>query len=140
VATRWANGTSSGKNCGARQAAAQPAGDFLHNLSGQNAALLCYIPWVGWIAAIAVLASNRFRADKRVHFHAFQGLYLWVASLLIAVFEYSSIGVVDSIPRLLHLAVLCAWIFMLVKVHQGEDFHLPLIGELAERSVAEQRS
>jgi uncharacterized membrane protein len=29
---------------------------------------------------------------------------------------------------------------MIIKVSHDEDYHLPLVGELAERSVSEQRS
>src|ERR1700732_3870816 len=78
--------------CGAQQggggakgspAASDKVKDFWSNISHRNAALLCYIPWVGWIAAIAVLASDRFRGEKRLRFHAFQGLYLFAAWLMV---------------------------------------------------------
>jgi uncharacterized membrane protein len=41
-------------------------------------------------------------------------------------------------PRLLKLAMFGVWIFMLMKVSQGQSFRLPILGELAERSVSEQ--
>src|SRR5580693_10034721 len=73
--------------CGSRQAAGRsgstPPADFMHGVSNRNASLLCYIPMVGWIAAIVVLASDRFRKETQVRFHAFQGLYLFVAWLLV---------------------------------------------------------
>src|SRR5580658_154079 len=76
--------------CGSRQApgaaanaaTARPA-DFMSGISNRNAALLCYIPMVGWIAAIVVLASEHFRRETQVRFHAFQGLYLFVAWLIV---------------------------------------------------------
>jgi uncharacterized membrane protein len=40
---------------------------------------------------------------------------------------------------LFKLVVLGAWIFMMIKTKQGDDFRLPLLGELADRSVSEQR-
>src|SRR6476659_7552583 len=76
--------------CGAPQvplgAAPSPrAGGFnpLAGLSSRNASLLCYIPMVGWVAAILMLAAARFRHDSEVRFHAFQGLYLFVAWLIV---------------------------------------------------------
>src|SRR5271168_1675552 len=57
--------------------------DFTRGISNRNAALLCYIPMMGWIAAIVVLATDRFRKEAQVRFHAFQGLYLFVAWLLV---------------------------------------------------------
>lgn len=119
--------------------------NFWANVSETNAALLCYIPWVGWIAAVAVLASAQFRGNKRLHFHAFQGLYIFVAWLLAdwfvsPMFRFGTDFPGQFIPRLLSLAVFAAWIVMIIKVHQNEDFRLPILGELADRSVSEQRS
>jgi len=122
--------------------------DFWSNISHRNAALMCYIPWVGWIAAIAVLASDRFRAEKRLRFHAFQGLYLFAAWLMVEwviapmlAFPASTVGFpfYRSISQILHLVIVGAWIFMLMKVSHDVDYRLPILGELADRSVSEQR-
>ncbi len=138
--------------CGTQQSGGTPrtdrVKDFWSNISHRNAALLCYFPWVGWIAAIAVLASDRFRSEKRLRFHAFQGLYLFAAWLLVdwvftpmLAFPASNVGFpfYRTISQLLHLVIVGAWIFMLIKVSQDQDYHLPVIGDLADRSVSEQR-
>jgi uncharacterized membrane protein len=141
--------------CGARQKAGapspgpQPIHDPFATISSRTASLLCYIPWVGWIAAIVVLASQRFRTDANVRFHAFQGLYIFVAWLMVewvvSPFLIAS-GFLIGMPfhrlgaSLLQLAILAAWIFMLIKVSHNEHYKLPIIGDLAERSVTEQRS
>jgi uncharacterized membrane protein len=120
--------------------------DFAGGLSNRHAALLCYIPMVGWIAAIVVLASERFRRETQVRFHAFQGLYLFVAWLMVEWVVSPSRFLFDDVPlyRLvthgLQLLVLFAWIFMMIKVSQDQTYKLPIIGELAERSVCEQRT
>ena len=122
--------------------------DFWSNISHRNAALFCYIPWVGWIAAIAVLASDRFRAERRLRFHAFQGLYLFAAWLMVEwvftpmlTFPVSNAGFpfYRSISQILHLVIVGAWIFMMIKVSHDQDYRLPVIGDLADRSVSEQR-
>ena len=146
--------------CGARQpgvhsayAASGPppipgAGEFLGGLSNRSASLLCYIPMIGWIAAIVVLASEHYRHEAQVRFHAFQGLYLFVAWLLVEwvvspVLRFSDHGYGPSwhhlVQAAVQLAIFGAWILMIVKVAQGEDYHLPIVGDLAERSVSEQR-
>ena len=133
--------------CRAPQAAtAGPASgkaqqDVFKGLSDRNAALLCYIPWVGWIAAIVVLASDRFRRTSRLRFHAFQGLYIFAAWLMVewVILPVSRIVYDHSATRLLELGIVALWVFMLVKVSQGEDYHLPVIGEMAERSASEQQ-
>ena len=43
------------------------------------------------------------------------------------------------LAKLLKLGVLFTWIFMIVKTAQNQSFRLPILGELAERSVAEQK-
>ena len=141
-------------NCGARQRegagssgpaagfAATPAGDFVRGITPRTASILCYIPVVGWIAAIIVLASTRFRNDRNTRFHAWQGLYLYVAWLIVT---WVLVPVFEHIPGPVPYAgafkavILIAWIVMLIKTSQEQMFHLPIIGDLAERSVAEQR-
>jgi uncharacterized membrane protein len=133
--------------CGAAQPMASPGHpDFVSGMSPRTASLLCYIPWVGWIAAIVVLASARFRHDHEVRFNAFQGLYLFVAWLLVdwvlsppMHWGFGPFFLVRAVPELLKLGVLCVWIFMIIKAAQGQSYRLPILGELAERSLTEQR-
>jgi uncharacterized membrane protein len=135
--------------CGTPQPA--PAGssksDPMAAVTPRNASLLCYIPMVGWIAAIVFLASARFRGNQEVRFNAFQGLYLFVAWLIVdwvvspfLVFPFGpGFALHHFLPGLLKAAMFGIWIFMIVKVSQGESYRLPILGELADRSVTEQR-
>lgn len=117
------------------------AEDFLSRMSARRAAMLCYIPFAGWIMSIIVLAAERFRDNRTVRFHAFQGLYLFVVWLFAdwvfgPLTDYSP--VMKFTGGALKLAVIGLWIFMMVRIRSGEDIRLPLIGDLAERSVSEQ--
>ena len=47
-------------------------------------------------------------------------------------------GHIFGLGKLLHGLILFMWIFMIIKVSQDEVYSLPVIGELAERSVAER--
>ena len=133
--------------CGARQAsAAPPPAEYLGSISPRTASILCSIPSVGWSPAIVVLASSRFRQDREVRFHAFQGLYLFVAWLIVSwvlgpVFHFPGMRIhpLPSIASLLKVAVIAVWIYMMVTVSQGRLVRLPILGELADRSVSEQR-
>jgi uncharacterized membrane protein len=137
--------------CGARQAASPPpppraarAGkdDPLSFFTNQNAPVLCYLPWVGWIASIVVLAAGKFREQRSVRFHAFQGLYLFVVWLFVDWVFGPLTGYATStrmIARLMKLGLVVTSIFMVVKTSQGETVRLPVLGELADRSVTEQR-
>jgi uncharacterized membrane protein len=94
---------------------------------------------MGWIAAIIVLASQRFRQVPAVRFHAFQGLYLFVAWLMndqvlkLMFMPISHLHLHD----LVSLVLLVMSIFMMVKAAHDEAYSLPLFGELAHRSISE---
>ncbi len=136
--------------CGARQPVAPTARpvDYMSGISPRTASLLCYIPVIGWLAAIVVLASARFRNDAKVRFDAFQGLYLFVAWLIVdwvlgPFFHLSGhlggLGFYRAIPGLMKAALFVAWVFMIIKASHNERFKLPVLGELAEKSLTEQR-
>ena len=139
--------------CGAPQPAARPQAspDIFSGISPRTASLLCYIPWFGWIASVIVIASQRYKRDtpeaREVRFHAFQGLYLFVAWLIVdwVVSPALGFGVIGRhafhpLGGLLQIGLLTAWIVMLIKVSNSEHYRLPIIGEMAERSVQEQRT
>ena len=130
--------------CGFRQPVVEgrPPSDPLGSISARTATILCYIPVVGWIAAIIVLATDRFRNSRHVRFHAFQGLYLFLAWLIVdwvvrPVFAEMP-GHLVRLDKILQGILLFTWIFMLVKASHEETYALPIIGELAEKSASGQ--
>ena len=139
-------------SCGSRQSSATPGGpsavppgppaDPLAGLSPRTAAILCYIPTVGWIAAVIVLAARKFKGDQTVRFHAFQGLYLFATWLLLkwVVGPMMDVGAPDRFIRVDHIlegVLLGVSIFMIIKASHEETYVLPVIGELAKRSATE---
>ena len=130
--------------CGAGQPAAPHAGASgrpraWNRSIPRTASILCYVPWVGWVAAIVVLASDRFRHDRAVRFHAFQGLYLFVAWLIADQVVRPMFDLMTNLHlyRVVEAVLIGASIFMMVKAAHEETYGLPLFGELAQRSVAE---
>jgi uncharacterized membrane protein len=131
--------------CGARQpqdaAASHPLGqDAFASVTPRTASILCYIPVIGWIAAIVVLASERYRHLPAVRFHAFQGLYLFVAWLMNdQVLKWALLPIAHfHVHDLISLVLLAMSVFMMVKASHDELYALPLFGELAHRSVSEK--
>ncbi len=127
--------------CGARQPIASPRpGDPFSSISPRTASILCYIPALGWICSIIVLASVRFRDNRIVRFHAFQGLYLFVAYLIEDWVLKPMFSVVPHVHvnAIVQFVLLGMSVFMIIKASQGEAFSLPIIGELAEKSVSER--
>ena len=140
-------------NCGSPQAGSArpfraptpppvPSPDPLAGLSPRTASILCYIPTVGWIASIVVLAARKFRGDKIVRFHAFQGLYLFAAWLVVQwVVHPIVLTMPENFIRIDHILeglILAVSIFMMVKTSHDDPYVLPIIGELAQRSASEQ--
>jgi uncharacterized membrane protein len=113
------------------------------NTDSRTASLLCYIPVMGWIMSIIVLASSRFRDNYEARFHAFQGLYLFVAWLIVDWVLSPMMHLPGMrgfhLGELMKAVIFGAWVLMLVKVSQREHFKLPVLGELAEKSVSEQQ-
>jgi uncharacterized membrane protein len=113
-------------------------------ISDRAAAMLCYIPVFGVIPAIVFLATQRYRHNARVRFDAFQSLYLFVAFLIVSSvlppflwFGLHEGGLHVFLP-LLKAVVFFTWVYLLVKSAQEQRVHLPVIGDLAARSAAEQ--
>ncbi len=129
--------------CGRRQPSAfaqQSPKDPLAGITPRTASILCYVPGLGWIASIIVLAAHRFRTDRAVRFHAFQGLYLFVAWLvndIVVKPMFWGLGSGLHLYQLVQVVLLVMSIFMMVKASQDEMFSLPLFGELAQRSMTE---
>jgi uncharacterized membrane protein len=132
------------QKCGRRQPAGgvpMAASDPLGGMSGETVSTLCYVPWVGWILSLVVLSANRFRADGLVRFHAFQGMYLAVLWLVVDIALEPAMrlsGIRWTLIPLLQVGLVGVWIFMLVRTHARQLVRLPVLGELAERSVNEQ--
>jgi len=127
--------------CGARQPVASPRpADPFSSISPRTTSILCYVPGLGWIASIVVLASERYRTNRVVRFHAFQGLYLFVAWLIE---DWVLKPIFFAVPHahlngVIQLVLLGVSIFMMIKTSQEEMYSLPVIGELAEKSLSEK--
>lgn len=131
-------------NCGTPQTHPTPPQpqDFLPGMTDRTAAVLCYIPIFGVIPAIIFLASQRYRTNRRIRFEAFQSLYLFIAWLIVSaaapMFMIGLIGFHAPVLKLIKLGMFLIWVYLLIKTSREEPTHIPVIGELAARSAAEQ--
>ena len=127
--------------CGTRQPRPSAAAPF-EGIKDRTACILCYIPIFGVIPAIIFLASQKYRTNSRVRFDAFQSLYLFVTWLIIH----------SALPRLLFMGwggegaifglakfgLFLCWIYLLIKAAHEQQVRLPILGDLAARSITEQ--
>lgn len=106
--------------------------------------MLCYVPVFGVIPAIVFLATQKYRSNASVRFDAFQSLYLFVAFLVVSSvlppFLWLSFHTkaIFLLVGPLKMAIFIVWVYLLVKAAQEQQVHLPVIGDLAARSAAEQ--
>ena len=101
------------------------------------------LAYFSFIPAIFFLLIEPYRSNHFVRFHSVQCLLFWVASVAIASgLRLLGLGI-SWIPRVgplflvliaavSSLAAFLVWIVLVVKALQGEMFHLPWIGALAE--------
>ena len=116
--------------------AARPQpGDPLASLSPRTASILCYIPGLGWIGSIIVLASDKFRADRQ-SLPRIQGLTCSSPGCWTIGFTPNGTGM-DARPCTTWFSRPAPFIFMMVKASHNQAYALPLFGELANRSVSE---
>jgi uncharacterized membrane protein len=148
-------------SCGTPVGAAAPAGpgvpaatppraasaDPLAGMTSNTAALLTYIPFVGWIIAIVFLVVEPYKNDKFVRFHAFQSIFFavfcFVLSWAMTAFAisawwgagFSMLWMFTSVFWLIRLAMLAAWLFLMYKAYNNERFMLPVIGPIAAKQA-----
>lgn len=123
-------------------------------LDANVGAMLCYlanlIPCVvplGLIYSIMVVVQDK--TNKLTRFHAFQSIFLAIASIPLVIIYFIGFGIaiaIDSvlgfpltifivwlIVMLFGLAILVGVVISAVKGFQGQIFKLPIIGNLADK-------
>jgi uncharacterized membrane protein len=118
-------------------------------LDANIAALLCYVPICAINLIFSILVIVQDKTNKVARFHAFQSLFLMIASIVIVVPLYivmfvgvfidSAIGfpIVSILISLLLLVYVLAMLFFLVmaaiKAFGGQIYKIPVIGNFAEK-------
>jgi uncharacterized membrane protein len=98
-------------------------------LQANVAALLCYV--AGFITGIIFFVIEK--DNKFVKFHAMQSIILFAGTFALQMMFVFLPIFIFLIP-ILNLAVLILWIILMIKAYNGEQFKLPVIGDLAEKN------
>lgn len=110
------------------------ADDIKTTSTGLNqnvAGLLCYL--VGWVTGLIFFLLEK--ENKFVRFHAMQSMITFGGlTILFMVIAYIPFIGWMLLP-FLGLLQLVLWILLMVKAYQGEQFKLPVIGDLAEKNI-----
>lgn len=119
-------------HCGSSQTSAMTTDTGQLGLAENIAGLLCYL--FGWVTGIVFLII-----DKRpvVRFHALQSIFTFGAiSLLyfiLGLLPFSLWRLVSSLYGIISLVGLILWILLIIKAYQGQQFKLPIAGQMAEK-------
>jgi len=103
------------------------------------AAALSYL--CGWLTGLVFFLMEK--ENNYVRFHAMQSLItfggltvLSIALSILGMLPIPGFGFLTwGVQVLLMIVGFVAWIVLLLKAYQGERFHLPVVGEIAEKNV-----
>jgi uncharacterized membrane protein len=125
--------------------ASAPAGAASTGITNNVAGALCYS--LGIITGIIFLVIEPYKNSRFVRFHAFQSIFYWAACFvfwMIWSFVFVSLlftpglgmwGLVSLIGLVIRIAMFAAWIFLMYKAYNNEEFKLPIIGDIAAKQA-----
>jgi uncharacterized membrane protein len=134
-----AQSTAPGSGAATAPAQSEPTSPGLtNNLAGA----LCYFLW--FITGIVFLAIEPYKRNRFVRFHAFQAIFagaalfvFWIiwSTVFVSMIFAGALGFVWFLTRLIQLAILVAWLFLMYKAYNNEEFKLPYLGDLAAKQA-----
>jgi len=126
--------------CGSRvgaapSAAAGPGVQQAQGLTENVAAALCYA--LGLVTGILFLILTPYNRNPVIRFHAFQSIFLNVACVVGSIVLNIVLAILHlwALMPLISLAILSAFVYMLVMAYQGKTIVLPVIGPLAQQQA-----
>lgn len=146
-------GVASCPQCGTAaegQPAGQPAGDpaaagtapqaapAAQSLPDNVAGALAYVTP---IPAIIFLLIDPFKTIRFVRFHSLQSIIFCVTAFVLqfalgivsVALSFMGIAFMGLLGTLISLGIFVLWIVLVIKAYQGQEFQLPVIGDLAAK-------
>ncbi|MEX2598445.1 MAG: DUF4870 domain-containing protein [Dehalococcoidia bacterium] len=109
----------------------QPGEKTSLGLDQNIASLLCYL--LTWVTGIVFLIIEK--ENRTVRFHAMQSVATFIPLWVIYIVA-GFLPLIGSILELVvGLATLVLWIVLMVFAFQGKDYHLPIVGDFAEKQI-----
>ena len=99
------------------------------SLSPNIASTLCYIPMVGFVAAIVFLIVEK---NTTVRWNAIQSLLLGLGTFVLDLVLGMTVVLALLIP-IVNIASLVVTLVLAVKAYQGSTVRLPLLGEWTDK-------
>src|SRR5258708_30091166 len=127
--------------CGSSVGGGAPAGAGIPSsgpaasgMTDNVAGALAYIPIIGLI----FLLIDPYKTNRAIRFHAFQGLFLLAAVIVLNIITGILVGAFYSfwfLYSLIRLAFAVIWLYCMYKAFQGSKYVLPIIGPIAEKQA-----
>jgi uncharacterized membrane protein len=114
-------------------------------MTNNMAGALSYL--VGFITGIVFLVIEPYNKNRFVRFHAFQSIFFsavcivfsmvwsWIFVSLLFTPGIGLWGLMSLIWLVVRLAMFAAWIFLMYKAYNNEEYKLPIIGDLAAKQA-----
>ena len=106
-------------------------GKCSNGLQANVAALLSYL--LGVITGILFYVIEK--DNKFVRFHAMQSIITFGALFVLNMILAFIPGIGWILSPIIGIVALILWIVLMMKAYQGEDFKLPIIGDIAEKQI-----
>ena len=108
------------------------------------ASALCYV--LGLLTGVLFLVLAPYNQNRVIRFHAFQSIFLHVASFALFIGLMIVIGILHFVPflgtfmglvlyPLVGFALFIVWLVLIWKAYNRERLVLPIIGPLAEKQA-----
>jgi uncharacterized membrane protein len=127
--------------CGSAVGGGAPAGAGIPSsrpaasgMTDNVAGALAYIPIIGLI----FLLIDPYKTNRAIRFHAFQGLLLLAAVIVLNIITGILVGAIYSfwfLYSLIRLVFAVIWLYCMYQAYQGSKFVLPILGPIAEKQA-----
>jgi uncharacterized membrane protein len=98
------------------------------------------------IPAIIFLVLEPYNKDRYIRFHAFQSVFFhvaWIAAWICMIILGIVLGTIPVLGLIIHLLLDLAlfiggfivWLILVIKAYGNQEFHLPVIGNMAEEQA-----
>lgn len=136
-----AGGASAAGSASAAGGGGTAAGGAVENQNVMGA-----LAYVTIIPAIIFLVMEPYNKNRFVRFHSFQCLFLALAAFALSIANMILSLVLGFIPVIgwifslvlgfgIPIAIIAVWLIAVIKAYGGEEYRLPVIGDLAAKQV-----
>ena len=104
------------------------------------------VAYITIIPAILFLVLEPYNKNRFIRFHSFQCLFLGLTAFVLSIGNMILGFIIGFIPVIgwvislilafaIPIAIFAAWLIAVLKAYQGQEYRLPIIGDLAAKQA-----